>query len=98
MAVIEFEAVTKRFGDVVAVDGLSFTVDQGNVVGFLGPNGAGKTTTLRMLLGLVAPSGGRATINGSSLPATTQSAPRRRRRARILGRLPGAHRSQPLAY
>ena len=65
MAVIEFEAVTKRFGDVVAVDGLSFTVDQGNVVGFLGPNGAGKTTTLRMLLGLVAPSGGRATINGS---------------------------------
>ena len=64
MAVIEFDAVTKRFGDLVAVDGVSFTVDPGTVVGFLGPNGAGKTTTLRTLLGLVAPSGGRATING----------------------------------
>jgi ABC-2 type transport system ATP-binding protein len=64
MAVIEFDGVTKRFGDLVAVDRLSFTVEQGSVVGFLGPNGAGKTTTLRMLLGLVAPSAGRATING----------------------------------
>ena len=64
MAVIEFDDVTKRFGDLVAVDRLTFTVERGNVVGFLGPNGAGKTTTLRMLLGLVAPSSGRATING----------------------------------
>jgi ABC-2 type transport system ATP-binding protein len=64
MAVIEFDSVTKRFGDLVAVDRLSFTVGQGSVVGFLGPNGAGKTTTLRMLLGLVAPSAGRATVHG----------------------------------
>lgn len=62
--VIELDSVTKRFGDMTAVDGLSFTVERGTVVGFLGPNGAGKTTTLRMLLGLVAPTSGRATING----------------------------------
>jgi ABC-2 type transport system ATP-binding protein len=62
--VIELDGVTKRFGDLVAVDRLSFTVEQGSVVGFLGPNGAGKTTTLRMLVGLVAPTSGRATING----------------------------------
>jgi ABC-2 type transport system ATP-binding protein len=56
--------LTKRFGSLVAVDNLSFDVPSGTVVGFLGPNGAGKTTTLRILLGLVAPSEGRATING----------------------------------
>jgi ABC-2 type transport system ATP-binding protein len=64
MAVITVEGLTKRFGDVVAVDDLSFEVDQGTVVGFLGPNGAGKTTTLRMLLGLVAPTAGSARIQG----------------------------------
>src|SRR5918997_706128 len=64
MAVITIEGLTKRFGDVLAVDGLSFEVDQGTVVGFLGPNGAGKTTTLRMLLGLVTPTSGSARING----------------------------------
>ena len=64
MAVIELRDLTKRFGDLVAVDHLSFEVDAGTVVGFLGPNGAGKTTTLRMLLGLVTPTSGTATING----------------------------------
>jgi ABC-2 type transport system ATP-binding protein len=64
MPVITIEGLTKRFGDVVAVDDLSFEVDQGTVVGFLGPNGAGKTTTLRTLLGLVAPTAGRASIDG----------------------------------
>jgi len=64
MAVITVEELTKRFGDLVAVDGLSFEVDQGTVVGFLGPNGAGKTTTLRMLLGLVTPTAGNARIQG----------------------------------
>ncbi|WP_307797464.1 ABC transporter ATP-binding protein [Actinomadura barringtoniae] len=54
----------KRFGAVVAVDGLSFTARPGMVTGFLGPNGAGKTTTLRSLLGLVRPTEGRALING----------------------------------
>jgi ABC-2 type transport system ATP-binding protein len=64
MAVITIQGLTKRFGEVVAVDNLSFEVDQGTVVGFLGPNGAGKTTTLRMLLGLVTPTAGSATIDG----------------------------------
>ncbi|MET0842644.1 MAG: ABC transporter ATP-binding protein [Mycetocola sp.] len=61
---IEFAGVTKRFGQVTAVSDLSFTVEPGRVTGFLGPNGAGKTTTLRMLLGLVAPTSGSATIGG----------------------------------
>ena len=65
MSVIEVRGLTKRFGQVLAVDRLSFTVEAGEVVGFLGPNGAGKTTTLRMLLGLVKPDDGTATINGS---------------------------------
>lgn len=64
MAVIEAHDLTKRFGDVVAVDALSFELEEGTVTGFLGPNGAGKTTTLRMLLGLVTPTSGRATIMG----------------------------------
>jgi ABC-2 type transport system ATP-binding protein len=64
MAVIAIEALTKRFGDVLAVDDLSFEVDRGTVVGFLGPNGAGKTTTLRALLGLVTPTAGSARIDG----------------------------------
>jgi ABC-2 type transport system ATP-binding protein len=64
MSVIEADGLTKRFGRVLAVDRLSFTVERGTVVGFLGPNGAGKTTTLRMLLGLVRPDEGTATING----------------------------------
>jgi ABC-2 type transport system ATP-binding protein len=64
MAAISVQGLTKRFGDVLAVDRLSFEVRPGTVTGFLGPNGAGKTTTLRMLLGLVAPTSGTATIDG----------------------------------
>jgi ABC-2 type transport system ATP-binding protein len=56
--------LSKSFGAVRAVDDLSFTVEPGSVTGFLGPNGAGKTTTLRMLLGLVTPTSGTATIGG----------------------------------
>ena len=65
MATIEIHGLSKRFGDVTAVDGLSFTAREGAVTGFLGPNGAGKSTTLRMLLGLVTPSDGSATIDGN---------------------------------
>jgi len=61
---IEITVLSKRFGPVLAVDNLSFTVEPGRVTGFLGPNGSGKTTTLRMLLGLVHPSSGTATIGG----------------------------------
>jgi ABC-2 type transport system ATP-binding protein len=64
MTTIEIDGVTKRFGPVLAVDDLSFTVPQGTITGFLGPNGAGKTTTLRVLLGLVRPTAGTATIGG----------------------------------
>ena len=64
MSVIEVRGLTKRFGPVLAVDQLSFEVEHGTVTGFLGSNGAGKTTTLRMLLGLVRPDAGTATING----------------------------------
>jgi ABC-2 type transport system ATP-binding protein len=64
MSTITIDGLGKRFGDVLAVDNLSFEVDRGTVVGFLGPNGAGKTTTLRMLLGLVTPTAGSATIDG----------------------------------
>ena len=64
MTVIEARELTKRFGEVQAVDGLSFALEEGTVTGFLGPNGAGKTTTLRMLLGLVTPTAGAATVLG----------------------------------
>jgi ABC-2 type transport system ATP-binding protein len=56
--------LTKRFGDITAVNDLSFSLDAGSVTGFLGPNGAGKTTTLRMLLGLAEPTHGRALVFG----------------------------------
>jgi len=63
---IEVNDVTRRYGDTVAVDHLSFSVKPGSVTGFLGPNGAGKTTTMRMILGLDTPTSGKATINGRS--------------------------------
>jgi ABC-2 type transport system ATP-binding protein len=62
--VIEATGLTKRYGDVLAVDGLSFRVRPGRVTGFLGPNGAGKSTTMRLVLGLDRPSGGRVRVNG----------------------------------
>ena len=62
--VVTVDALTKRFGRMVAVDALSFSLEAGTVTGFLGPNGAGKTTTLRLLLGLARPSGGEALVFG----------------------------------
>jgi ABC-2 type transport system ATP-binding protein len=63
---IEVRGLTKRFGTLTAVDHLDFAVEPGRITGFLGPNGAGKTTTLRMLLGLIRPTAGTATIDGQS--------------------------------
>lgn len=61
---IDVQDLTKRYGDVTAVDGISFTVRPGVVTGFLGPNGAGKSTTMRSILGLDRPTSGTATVNG----------------------------------
>jgi len=62
--VVAIEELSKRYGEFVAVDGLSLTVEAGEIVALLGPNGAGKTTTLRMLMGVLAPSAGSARIGG----------------------------------
>ena len=61
---IEVRGLTKRYGDVLAVDGLTFDVEPGKVTGFLGPNGAGKSTTMRMMLGLDRPTSGAVLVNG----------------------------------
>ncbi len=68
MDAIACTGLTKRFGQVLAVDRLHLRVGTGQVYGFLGPNGAGKTTTIRMLLGLIAPTGGRIELLGQRLP------------------------------
>ena len=62
--VVEIENLVKYFGSFCAVDHVSMAVKKGEIFGFLGPNGAGKSTTIRMLCGLLAPSGGRASVNG----------------------------------
>ena len=64
---IEVEGLTKRYGDFLAVDGVSFEVREGEVFGFLGPNGAGKTTTQRILTGVLPPTEGRAMVLGSDM-------------------------------
>ena len=74
--VVVCESLTKRFGPVTAVDDLSFDLEPGTITGFLGPNGAGKTTTLRVLLGLAAPTSGRALIFGTPYDQLTDP-PRR---------------------
>lgn len=67
-AVIEVANLQKEFGKTVAVDGISFSVQKGEILGFLGPNGAGKTTTLAMMLGLLTPTSGTISIFGKSMP------------------------------
>jgi ABC-2 type transport system ATP-binding protein len=69
---IEARELTKRFGDKVAVDHLSFTVEPGRVTGFLGPNGAGKSTTMRLITGLDRPDSGAATIGGLAYEQLTK--------------------------
>lgn len=69
-AALKLEHVTKRYGDFVAVDDLSYEAKAGRIMGFLGPNGAGKTSTIRMILGLMDPTEGRITVLGSERPQT----------------------------
>jgi ABC-2 type transport system ATP-binding protein len=75
-APIAVEGLTKRYGTLTAVAGLSFTVRAGAVTGFLGPNGAGKTTALKMIVGLARPTAGRALINGIPVAAAAADARR----------------------
>jgi ABC-2 type transport system ATP-binding protein len=70
---ITVENLTKKFGDVTAVEGLTFQVEEGEVFGFLGPNGAGKTTTIRMLCCLISKTGGEATIADYQISKATDS-------------------------
>ena len=65
---IEIDGLTKRYGDKIAVDGLSFVVEPGVVTGFLGPNGAGKSTTMRVIAGLDRPTSGTVRVNGKHYP------------------------------
>ena len=63
-AMVEARGLVKHFGSTRAVDGISFEVPKGQIVGFLGPNGAGKSTTMKMLTGFLRPTGGTALIGG----------------------------------
>jgi ABC-2 type transport system ATP-binding protein len=69
---VEVEDLTKRFGNFCAVDRVSFAVQRGEIFGFLGPNGAGKSTTIRILCGLLKPSGGRARVGGLDVAAVPE--------------------------
>jgi ABC-2 type transport system ATP-binding protein len=74
---IDARDLTRRFGDFVAVDGVSFSVRRGEIFGFLGSNGAGKTTTIRMLCGLLRPSAGAATVGGADVTRDPEGVKRR---------------------
>src|SRR5882724_4881709 len=68
-SIISVQGLTKRFGDSLAVDGISFTVAEGSVTGLLGGNGAGKTTTIAMLLGMLIPTAGTIRVMGADMVA-----------------------------
>ena len=76
---IETEGLTRRFGDFCAVDGLDLRVEAGTFYGFLGPNGAGKSTTIKMLTGLLAPSGGSIRILGEVVDGSARAREVKRR-------------------
>lgn len=72
-AVIEVRGLRKQFGSFVAVDGIDITVKSGEIFGFIGPNGSGKSTTIRMLLGLLSPSGGGGTVLGYDITRESEA-------------------------
>ena len=88
-AIISVDNLTKRYGSARGIEGVTFTVDEGEVFGFLGPNGAGKTTTIRTLLGLLTPTSGRATIAGLDCWAQSPEV------KRLVGYLPGEFTLDP---
>ncbi len=69
MALLEVQDITLRFGGIVALDGLSFTIDDGQICGLIGPNGAGKTTMFNVVSRIYEPSAGRVTFGGKDLLA-----------------------------
>src|SRR3990170_379134 len=77
MSLLTLESVAKTFDGVTAVDGLSFSVDRGQVVGFLGPNGAGKSTTMRMITQYIEPNRGEIRLDGVPLQEAGREAKRR---------------------
>ena len=79
---IEIEQLTKRFGLFTAVDGISFDVEPGQVLGFLGPNGAGKSTTMKMITGFLAPTSGQVRVCGHKVEGDARDA------KRVMGYLP----------
>jgi len=87
-AAIEVHGVRKRFGPTLALDGMSFTVEPGQVTGFVGPNGAGKSTTMRVILGLDAADEGNALVGGQPYASLRQP-------MRVLGSLLDAGALQP---
>ena len=87
--VLSITALRKMYGDNVAVDGVSFDVDCGEIVGLLGPNGAGKTTTINMALGVLEPDGGSINIDGLDLAAFRSQAIGRTNFAAVYTPLPG---------
>jgi ABC-2 type transport system ATP-binding protein len=89
MAILATEGLTKRYGSTLALEGLDLALEEGGLFGFLGPNGSGKTTTIRLLLGFLCPSAGRARLFG--LDAWRESA----RAKREVGYLPGDLRLYP---
>src|SRR6185436_9763819 len=77
MSLLTLQGVSKRFGQVPAVDGVGFTIDRGQVVGFLGPNGAGKSTTMRMITQYYEPEAGAIRLDGTLLGDAGREAKRR---------------------
>ncbi len=92
---IQTESLSKRFGDVLAVDQLDLDVKEGEVFGFLGPNGAGKTTTVRMLTSLIGPTAGKARVAGFEVGSQETEI---RRRVGVLTETPGMYDNLPAEY
>lgn len=88
-AVLNIQNLRKEYKNVTAVDGISFSVKRGEIVGLLGPNGAGKTTTISMILGLLEPTSGSVTIFGKDLAAHRGEVLRRMNFAAVYAQLPG---------